>query len=278
MTKSNQTGPEWTHTLVDNPHVSIIEMWEYWPNSEWRWHIAHCVPAPSEEYWSWSVSFQGGDYKRWLGSDSGSLGGVCLSEADAKETCERVWPMLYELWVSTRPNTLAARAVISPQIGSSGAANSPLAHPVTTTGVGMTNVPSSLQRSPPRGTQKLQPTTLTLEEVLQGAERAQQRVSTWPEWKRELSASPPKVTKLKGDQSEAAGIYFVVTAATKAGYLPPEELIAWRKGLVTDRIMLTRVRDRIVEEFQTETDKPKIPAWAINKGLLRLRDKYGSLE
>lgn len=91
------------------------------------------------------------------------------------------------------------------------------------------------------------------------------------------------VTKIKGDQSEAAGIYFVVTAATKAGYLPPDELIAWRKGLVTDRVMLTRIRDRIVEDhqegrFDGDGAKPKIPAWAINKGLLRLRDRYGSLE
>lgn len=31
--------------------------------------------------------------------------------------------------------------------------------------------------------------TLTLREVLEGAERAQQRVSKWPEWKRELSPS-----------------------------------------------------------------------------------------
>lgn len=34
-----------------------------------------------------------------------------------------------------------------------------------------------------------QPRTLTLKEVLEGAERAQNRVSTWPEWKRELSVS-----------------------------------------------------------------------------------------
>lgn len=34
-----------------------------------------------------------------------------------------------------------------------------------------------------------QPRTLTLKEVLEGAERAQQRVSAWPEWKRELSGS-----------------------------------------------------------------------------------------
>lgn len=33
-----------------------------------------------------------------------------------------------------------------------------------------------------------QPRTLTLQEVLEGAERAEQRVSNWPQWKRELSA------------------------------------------------------------------------------------------
>lgn len=34
-----------------------------------------------------------------------------------------------------------------------------------------------------------QPRILTLEEVLQGAERARQRVAAWPEWKRALSIS-----------------------------------------------------------------------------------------
>ena len=32
------------------------------------------------------------------------------------------------------------------------------------------------------------PKTPTLKEVLEGAERAQQRVAAWPEWKRELSS------------------------------------------------------------------------------------------
>jgi hypothetical protein len=44
-----------------------------------------------------------------------------------------------------------------------------------------------------------QPRILTLKEVLEGAERAQQRVSTWPEWKRELSASASS-----GDDSSRA--------------------------------------------------------------------------
>lgn len=34
-----------------------------------------------------------------------------------------------------------------------------------------------------------QPITLTLREVREGAKRAEQRVSRWPEWKRELSPS-----------------------------------------------------------------------------------------
>lgn len=91
------------------------------------------------------------------------------------------------------------------------------------------------------------------------------------------------VTKIKGDQSEAAGIYFVVTAATRHGYLPPDELVAWRKGFVTDRVMLTRIRDRIIDDhregrFEGDDAKPRLPAAMINKGLLRLRDRYGSLE
>lgn len=48
-----------------------------------------------------------------------------------------------------------------------------------------------MDRKPP------QPRTLTLKEVLEGAERAQQRVSTWPEWKRELSASSSSCNDLK---------------------------------------------------------------------------------
>lgn len=36
---------------------------------------------------------------------------------------------------------------------------------------------------------KTQPRILTLKEVLEGAARAEQRVSTWPAWKRELSAA-----------------------------------------------------------------------------------------
>lgn len=39
---------------------------------------------------------------------------------------------------------------------------------------------------------KQQPRTLTLDEVLEGAERAHQRVSTWPDWKRELSVASAK--------------------------------------------------------------------------------------
>lgn len=86
------------------------------------------------------------------------------------------------------------------------------------------------------------------------------------------------VTKLRGQKSEAAIIYFVVDAARRNGYMPDEEFLAWRKGLVTDRLMLTRIRDRLVGEFSGETEKPKLPAWAINKGLLELRDRYGSLQ
>lgn len=35
----------------------------------------------------------------------------------------------------------------------------------------------------------IRPRTLTLAEVLAGAERAEARVEKWPEWKRELSPS-----------------------------------------------------------------------------------------
>lgn len=34
------------------------------------------------------------------------------------------------------------------------------------------------------------PKTLTLKQVLEGAERAHVRVSAWPDWKRELSGTP----------------------------------------------------------------------------------------
>ena len=34
-----------------------------------------------------------------------------------------------------------------------------------------------------------EPRTLTLKEVLEGTKRAEQRVSAWPPWKKELSAS-----------------------------------------------------------------------------------------
>lgn len=40
-----------------------------------------------------------------------------------------------------------------------------------------------MNRTPPL------PRTLTLKEVLEGSARAEERVSAWPEWKRELSAS-----------------------------------------------------------------------------------------
>jgi len=36
-------------------------------------------------------------------------------------------------------------------------------------------------------TSQSQPITLTLREVLEGAERAEKRVERWPEWKRKLS-------------------------------------------------------------------------------------------
>jgi hypothetical protein len=38
-----------------------------------------------------------------------------------------------------------------------------------------------------------QPRTLTLKEVLDGAERAAQRVSNWPKWKREIVTKPTKL-------------------------------------------------------------------------------------
>ena len=37
---------------------------------------------------------------------------------------------------------------------------------------------------------KKKPRTLTLKEVLEGAERAERRVSAWPQWKRDFSAFP----------------------------------------------------------------------------------------
>lgn len=108
---------DWKHAVVDNPRVSWVERWEHWPDPEWRWHVAHCVPkeprheleeivqarSPPEEHWRWSVSFQGGDFERYCGADGWIVGGVCFSEAEAKETCERIGPRIYELWASTRP-------------------------------------------------------------------------------------------------------------------------------------------------------------------------------
>jgi len=93
---------EWEHAVVDNPRVSTVEKWEYWPDPEWRWHVAHSAPreprhelekivnerSPQEEYWTWSVSFQGSEPERWHGSDEWLVGGVCFSEAEAKETCD----------------------------------------------------------------------------------------------------------------------------------------------------------------------------------------------
>ena len=108
---------EWTHGTTTPRRDPPFDTWEHWPEPEWRWHVAHSVPteprhelekivnerSPQEEHWCWSVGFQGGDFERWHGADQWLTGGVCFSEAEAKETCERIGPRIYELWASTRP-------------------------------------------------------------------------------------------------------------------------------------------------------------------------------
>lgn len=107
----------WSHALVENPRVSITQTWEHWPDPKWKWRVAHSVPkaprhelekivdrrSPPEEHWSWSVTLQEGDFERWHGADQWLVGGVCFSEAEAKEKCERVGPKIYEIWVETLP-------------------------------------------------------------------------------------------------------------------------------------------------------------------------------
>ena len=108
---------EWKHASTVNPRTPTVETWEHWPDPEWRWHVARSVPreprhklgeivnerSPPEEHWTWSVAFQEGDFERWHGADQWLVGGVCFSEAEAKETCERTGPRIYELWALTRP-------------------------------------------------------------------------------------------------------------------------------------------------------------------------------
>lgn len=59
------------------------------------------------------------------------------------------------------------------------------------------NVSASRTRMPEMQPTPSQPRTLTLKEVLEGAERAEQRVSAWPQWKKELSVA----TRAVGDSS-----------------------------------------------------------------------------
>jgi hypothetical protein len=44
------------------------------------------------------------------------------------------------------------------------------------------------------------PATPTLTEVLEGVERAQKRVESWPDWMRELSAVGPRAERSPGDE------------------------------------------------------------------------------
>lgn len=53
----------------------------------------------------------------------------------------------------------------------------------------MTTLPTNPLTYEPSGGDVIRPRTLTLAEVLAGAERAAARVERWPEWKRELSPS-----------------------------------------------------------------------------------------